>query len=304
MRWRGGRESDNVEDRRGTPGGPVMIGGGLGMLVIILIAVFLGIDPQALLNPQGGPMPGGPAAGPNPGQMPGADVEPNGRRNPGPNGQGGPQDELSKFVRVVLASTEDVWREQFRRMGETYRDPRLILFTDQVSSACGYASAAVGPFYCPADQKVYLDLGFFRQLQTRFRAPGDFAQAYVIAHEIGHHVQNQLGISEKVSRMQGRISQADYNQLSVRLELQADFLAGVWAHHAQDRFQILEEGDIEEALGAASAIGDDKLQKESQGYVVPDAFTHGTSAQRVRWFTRGFRSGRFSDGNTFETDEL
>ena len=201
MRWRGGRESDNVEDRRGTPRGPVMISGGLGMLAIILIAVFLGIDPQALLNPQGGPLPGGPAAGPNQGQLPGADAP------------GGPQDELSKFVRVVLASTEDVWSEQFRRMGETYRDPRLVLFTDQVSSACGYASAAVGPFYCPADQKVYLDLGFFRQLQTRFRAPGDFAQAYVIAHEIGHHVQNQLGISEKVNRLRGRVSQADYNEL-------------------------------------------------------------------------------------------
>jgi predicted metalloprotease len=287
MRWRGGRESENVEDRRGMrAGGPVMIGGGLGTLAIILIALFLGVDPRPLLGPQG-MQPGGPAAGPD-----GGPVEP-------------ANDEMSKFVRVVLASTEDVWREQFREMGRQYRDPTLVLFNDEVDAAgCGFASAAVGPFYCPADEKVYLDLSFFRDLQNRFRAPGEFARAYVIAHEIGHHVQNQLGISERVSRMRGRVSQAEYNQLSVRLELQADFLAGVWAHHAEERYRILEPGDIEAALTAAQAIGDDKLQKESQGYVVPDAFTHGTSAQRVRWFTRGLKSGRVSDGNTFETDDL
>jgi predicted metalloprotease len=291
MRWRGGRESENVEDRRGRPAGrPVMIGGGLGMLALIVLALLLGIDPQALFGPGGLPQPGGPAAGagapageaPRPAQ----------------------DDELSKFVRVVLASTEDVWQEQFQEMGRRYRDPTLVLFSDEVSSACGFASAAVGPFYCPADEKVYLDLGFFRELQNRFRAPGDFAQAYVIAHEIGHHVQNQLGISERVSSMRGRVPQAEYNQLSVRLELQADFLAGVWAHHAEERFRILEAGDIEEALRAASAIGDDRLQRQSQGYVVPDAFTHGTSAQRVRWFTRGLKSGRVADGNTFDTDDL
>jgi predicted metalloprotease len=285
MRWRGMRESENVEDRRGMRGRPIAIGGGgLGILVIIVIALLLGIDPMALVGPQGG---GAPQPGPV--QAP----------------RGGPEeDDLVKFVRTVLASTEDVWREQFADMGREYRDPRLVLFSDEVSSACGFASAAVGPFYCPADQKVYLDLGFFRQLEARFAAPGDFAQAYVIAHEIGHHVQNQLGISDRVSRMRGQVPQVEYNQLSVRLELQADFLAGVWAHHAQREFRILEEGDIEEALGAASAIGDDQLQRQSQGYVVPDAFTHGTSRQRVRWFTRGFKSGRLSDGNTFETDEL
>jgi predicted metalloprotease len=284
MRWRGMRESENVEDRRGMPGRPVAVGGGLGVLAIIVIALLLGVDPMALLGPQGG----GPA-----------------QQGPVQAPRGGPEeDDLVKFVRTVLASTEDVWREQFAETGREYRDPRLVLFSDEVSSACGFASAAVGPFYCPADQKVYLDLGFFRQLAARFAAPGDFAQAYVIAHEIGHHVQNQLGISDRVSRMRGQVSQVEYNQLSVRLELQADFLAGVWAHHAQREFRILEEGDIEEALEAASAIGDDRLQRQSQGYVVPDAFTHGTSQQRVRWFTRGFKSGRLSDGNTFETDEL
>jgi predicted metalloprotease len=284
MRWRGMRESENVEDRRGMRGRPIAITGGAGMLVIIILALLLGIDPRALMGPQGGgPLQPGPVEAP----------------------RGGPEeDDLVKFVRTVLASTEDVWREQFAQMGRAYRDPRLVLFNDEVGSACGYASAAVGPFYCPADQQVYLDLGFFRQLESQFAAPGDFAQAYVIAHEIGHHVQNQLGISDRVSRMRPQVSQAEYNQLSVRLELQADFLAGVWAHHAQREFSILEEGDIAEALEAASAIGDDRLQRESQGYVVPDAFTHGTSRQRVRWFTLGFKSGRLNDGNTFETDDL
>ncbi len=287
MRWRGGRQSDNVEDRRGTrAGGPVVITGGLGTLAIILLMLFLGVDPQALFGP-GGIQPGGAGGGPAVQQ-----------RDPNE-----PEDETTQFVRVVLASTEDVWAEQFTEMGRRYRDPTLVLFSGQVNSACGLASAAVGPFYCPADQKVYLDLSFFRELQNRFRAPGDFAQAYVIAHEIGHHVQNQLGISEQVARQRGRISQAAYNKLSVRLELQADFLAGVWAHHAQKEFRILEEGDIEEALRAASAIGDDRLQRQSQGYVVPDAFTHGTSQQRVRWFTRGFKSGRLEDGDTFEVDD-
>jgi predicted metalloprotease len=296
MRWRGGRESDNVEDRRGMrAGGPVMVGGGLGMLALILIALFLGIDPRPLLDPQG-MQPGGPAAAPDGGPADGPADGPVEKAN----------DEMSKFVRVVLASTEDVWREQFRRqLDREYQDPKLVLFTDQVNAeGCGFASAAVGPFYCPADEKVYLDLGFFRELQNRFRAPGEFARAYVIAHEIGHHVQNQLGISDRVNRMRGRVSEAEYNQLSVRLELQADFLAGVWAHHAHERYRILEPGDIEAALTAAQAIGDDKLQKESQGYVVPDAFTHGTSAQRVRWFTRGLKSGRISDGDTFATDDL
>jgi predicted metalloprotease len=285
MRWRGGRESENVEDRRGMRGGgPVMISGGLGTLVIVLVLLFLGVDPQALLGP------GGLEQAPQPGPQP----------------QAGVPDEMSQFVSVVLASTEDVWNKQFAAAGRRYREPKLVLFTGQVESACGYANAAVGPFYCPADQKVYLDLSFFRELAQRFRAPGDFAQAYVIAHEVGHHVQNLLGISEHVARQRGRIPQADYNRLSVRLELQADFLAGVWAHHAQREFMIIEEGDIEEALRAASAIGDDRLQRQTQGYVVPDAFTHGTSQQRVRWFTRGFKSGRLEDGDTFAVpdDEL
>lgn len=284
MRWRGGRESDNVEDRRGMPSGGMIVGGGLGTLVIILIAVFLGIDPRPLLNQQG--------------MQPAPEAQ---QQQPGPAGA---EDELGKFVRVVLADTEDVWREQFRQMGKTYQEPRLVLFSNQVESACGFASAAVGPFYCPGDGKVYLDLSFFDQLQRQFHAPGEFAQAYVIAHEIGHHVQNLLGISERVSAMRGRVSAAQYNQLSVRLELQADFLAGLWAHHAQRSRQILESGDVEAALRAASAIGDDRLQRESQGRVVPDSFTHGTSEQRVRWFRRGLETGRFSDGDTFNTDDL
>jgi len=261
-----------------------MITGGLGTLVLIVIALWLGVDPQLLFNAQPGGQPPGAAAG--------------------PDGNAGPEDELKQFVSVVLASTEDVWQAQFREMGRDYRKPTMVLFTDQVASACGFTSSAVGPFYCPPDERVYLDLGFFREMQIRFRAPGDFAQAYVIAHEVGHHVQNLLGISERVSRMRGRVSEADYNKLSVRLELQADFLAGAWAHHAQELQNILEPGDVEEALRAASAIGDDRLQRESRGYVVPDSFTHGTSAQRVRWFRRGLESGRIADGDTFATDDL
>jgi len=289
MRLEGERESGNVEDRRGMPGGPMVMTGGLGTLVIIVIALYLGIDPRPLLDPQqGNPIPGqAPAAGQG--------------RGPAPEGA---DDELKKFVSIVLAETEDVWRDQFRRMGKTYRDPRLILFSGQVESACGFASAAVGPFYCPGDGRVYLDLSFFDQLRSEFHAPGEFAQAYVIAHEVGHHVQNLLGISEQVSARRGRVSEREYNQLSVRLELQADFLAGMWAHHAQATRHILEPGDIEQGLRAATAIGDDRLQKQARGYVVPDSFTHGTSAQRVRWFRRGFESGKFTDGDTFATDDL
>jgi predicted metalloprotease len=287
MRWRGGRESENVEDRRGMrgPGGPMVVTGGLGTLAIVILALVLGIDPQSLFGPGGLPQPGQPGPGPSAEE---SDV---------------PDDDTTKFVKTVLASTEDVWRDQFAEAGRRYRDPTLVLFSGSVESACGLANSAVGPFYCPADQKVYLDLSFFRELQERFKAPGEFAQAYVIAHEIGHHVQNQLGISEQVSRQRGRISQTDYNKLSVRLELQADFLAGVWAHHAQQKFNILEKGDIESGLRAATAIGDDRLQKQAQGYVVPDAFTHGTSEQRVRWFKKGIESGRMEDGDTFAVPE-
>jgi predicted metalloprotease len=208
-------------------------------------------------------------------------------------------DELRDFVSVVLADTEDVWNDLFRRRNANYREPTLVLFSGAVQSACGFAQAAVGPFYCPADQKVYLDLSFFRDLRDRFGAPGDFAQAYVIAHEVAHHVQNLLGISDKVRAAQQRTGQREANQLSVRLELQADCLAGVWANQAQRSRQILEEGDVEEALGAASAIGDDRLQRQSRGYVAPDSFTHGSSAQRVEWFRRGLDSGRVDQCDTF-----
>ena len=290
MRWRGGRESDNVEDRRGMPGGPVMVTGGIGTLLLIVLALYLGVDPQALLQgqPGGGPQLPGPAAGPD-----GAGAE-----------EGGPEDELKQFVRVVLADTEDVWQKQFRELGRTYRDPTLVLFNGQVQSACGFADAAVGPFYCPARSEGLFGPDVLSGACPRFRAPGEFAQAYVIAHEIGHHVQNQLGISDKVSNLRGRVSQSEYNQMSVRLELQADFLAGMWAHHAHETRRILEAGDVEAALTAASAIGDDRLQRQTQGRVVPDSFTHGTSAQRVRWFRKGLQSGKLDDGDTFNADEL
>lgn len=283
MRWRGGRESENVEDVRGMSGRGVAVTGGLGTLLILIVGLMLGVNPADLLQLVGDP-------------------------NAAPQAQqGGPppeDDEQAQFVRVVLADTEDVWTEQFRQMGRRYELPKLTLFSDSVSSACGMASAAVGPFYCPADHKVYLDLAFFRELDERFGAPGEFARAYVIAHEVGHHVQNLLGISERVQRARGRVSQEEYNQLSVRLELQADFLAGVWAHHAQKMRNILERGDIESALNAAAAIGDDRLQRETRGYVTPDSFTHGTSAQRVRWFKRGFETGDIDQGDTFAAEEL
>lgn len=285
MRWQGGRQSGNLEDRRGRGPRTAVAGGGVGLLIFIVIALLLGADPMALLQQVN--------QGPPAAQQ---QAEP-GAANPA-------DDELKQFVAVVLADTEDVWNEQFRKRGLRYREPTLVLFTGQVQSACGFASAAVGPFYCPADEKVYLDMSFFNELNRKLGAPGDFAQAYVIAHEIGHHVQNLLGITDKVHAMQGRISQKEYNQLSVRLELQADFLAGVWAHHAQRTRQILEAGDIEEGLRAARAIGDDRLQKQAQGYVVPDAFTHGSSAQRVRWFRKGLETGDLDQGDTFSADEL
>jgi len=283
MRWQGRRESGNVEDRRRGPGAPVMIGGGLGTIVLLVVIVLLGGDPQALLEQL--PQQGGAV------QQQGAPLDP-------------ADDELKQFVSVVLADTEDVWNEQFRRMGRQYQEPTLVLFRGRVQSACGTASSAVGPFYCPLDQKVYLDLGFYDELSNRFGAPGDFAQAYVLAHEVGHHVQNLLGTSEKVQRMRGRVSEAEYNDLSVRLELQADFLAGVWAHHAQRTKDLLERGDIEEGLRAANAIGDDTLQKETQGYAVPDSFTHGTSEQRVRWFRKGLETGDINQGDTFNARQL
>ncbi len=290
-----GRESDNVEDRRGQSGrgmpGGIRIGrGGLGVGTIVLALVasyFLGIDPRVVMGVLGG-MEGG---APTQVQAP---AEPAGK----------PSDELGRFVAVVLADTEDTWRAIFRQGGGAYREPKLVLFSGVYPTACGMGQSAAGPFYCPLDEKVYIDLSFFRQLQERFRAPGDFAQAYVIAHEVGHHVQKLLGIMEQTARLRQRMSEQEYNQVSVRVELQADCFAGVWAHHAQRERKILEPGDLDEALRAASAIGDDVLQKRSQGYVVPDSFTHGSAAQRVRWFRVGFDSGSMQACNTFEAREL
>lgn len=286
MRWRGERESDNVEDRRGFSGGGgrIALGGGLGTLVIIIIAVLLGADPRQFLQ-----------------QVP---SEPQAPPTQGPRQSANPQeDDLRKFVGVVLAKTEDVWQGIFRENGRQYRNPKLVLFTDQVQSACGRSSAASGPFYCPGDEKVYIDLSFYEELRRRFHSPGDFAQAYVIAHEVGHHVQKLLGISDRVSAMEQRASEAEANKLSVRLELQADFFAGVWARHVQNQ-NMLEAGDIEEALNAASAIGDDAIQRSSTGYVVPDSFTHGTSEQRIRWFRKGFETGDIRQGDTFSATNL
>ncbi len=281
MRLGGERESSNVEDRRGggIGRGGLAVGGGIGTLAIALLALLFGVDPRQLLN-------GGQDGGPAP---------------PGQTQQAPPrEDEMSQFVRRVLGSTETVWGEVFSRNGSSYREPRLVLFTQQVQSACGRADAAVGPFYCPGDEKVYIDLSFYDELRSRFRAPGDFAQAYVIAHEVGHHVQNLLGTSDKVTAMQQRASEAQSNRLSVMLELQADCYAGVWGYYAKQR-GVIEPGDLEEALGAASAIGDDRLQRESQGYVVPDSFTHGSSEQRMRWFKQGFDSGDMRRCDTFNS---
>lgn len=288
MRWQDREQSSNVEDRRRVTPGRVATGGGLGIVIVLGIMMLMGADPQTLLNVvlQSSP-PSAPASFPDAGSIP-----------------PGEQDELARFVGVVLADTEKVWHEQFRRMGRTYREPQLVLFSGRVRSAYGLASAATGPFYCPADQKVYVDLDFYRELKERFKAPGDFAQAYVLAHEVGHHVQKLLGITDKVDAMRGRLSEVEFNQLSVRLELQADFLAGMWAHHAQQQWNILEPGDIEEALNAASAIGDDRIQRQTQGHVVPDSFTHGTSAQRIRWFRRGLETGDFAQGDTFSARDL
>jgi uncharacterized protein len=285
MRWQESRRSDNVEDRRGIPTG-VAVGGGIGTLIIVLIAMFLGADPRQVANliqnnQQAAPNQAGPP-------VPGDSAE----------------EERADFVRVVLGDTEDVWEDLFQNMNKSYARPTLVLFRDSVKSGCGIAGSAVGPFYCPADQKVYLDLAFFQELTEKFKAPGDFAEAYVVAHEIGHHVQNLLGTSDKVHAAQMRAGKEGANELSVRLELQADFYAGVWAHHAQKMKRILEVGDIESGLRAATAIGDDRLQMEAQGYVVPDSFTHGTSKQRVRWFTKGLKTGDINQGDTFSTDDL
>lgn len=283
MLWKGRRESSNVDDRRGLSGGKMIVGGGLGGIVLLVLTLLLGGDPSQIVEQL-------PSGAPNPGTQTSRPTNPQ-------------EEELRKFVGVVLAETEDVWNDIFRQNRSQYREPTLVLFSDQVQSACGRAGAAVGPFYCPADEKVYIDLSFFRELHTRFGAPGDFAQAYVIAHEVGHHIQQLLGTSDRVNAMRARMSEAQGNQLSVRLELQADFLAGVWAHHAQKR-GLLEAGDVEEALNAASAIGDDRLQRQTQGYVVPDSFTHGSSEQRIRWFRKGLETGDIRQGDTFNAGAL
>lgn len=280
MRWQLGRKSDNVEDRRGRGGsGQMIVGGGIGTVILAVIVTLLGGDHRMVFQ----------------------------ESVPAQNSQvsRSPQEEkLVDFVSVVLADTEDTWNGLFRQMGGTYQEPKLVLFSGEVDSACGYAQAAMGPFYCPADRRVYIDLSFYEDLQYRHGAPGDFAQAYVIAHEIGHHVQNLLGISSQVHQRRRQVSKTEGNQLSVMLELQADCFAGVWANHADRQRQILEQGDIEEALNAASSIGDDRLQRQAQGYVVPDSFTHGSSQQRVRWFSQGLKTGDIEQCNTFEAKSL
>jgi predicted metalloprotease len=291
MRWRDERRSENIEDRRSITPQQAAIGGGLGTIIVVLIALFLGADPRQLLQQVNAPPAGGRAGAGAPGPQAKRPINP-------------AEEERADFVKVVLAETEDVWDKVFADMGRKYEKPTLVLFAGRVDSACGLASAAVGPFYCPGDSKVYLDLSFFDELHRRFKAPGDFAQAYVVAHEVGHHVQNLLGTSQKVDALRRRMREAEANALSVRMELQADFYAGVWAHHAQKMKNILEQGDLESGLRAASAIGDDKIQMQAQGYVVPDGFTHGSSEQRVRWFRKGIQTGDMSQGDTFNADPL
>jgi predicted metalloprotease len=291
MRWEEGRRSDNVEDRRGMRvRGPVAIGGG-GLLVIVLLMALCGRDPTGLLQVLSQMQGTDTVSVDNPGALPGS-----------PGMPGGAQDTQADFVRVVLASTEDTWSRLFETSQSSYRSPTLVLFTDMVESACGFSSAAVGPFYCPGDEKLYIDLGFYDELRDRFGAPGDFAQAYVIAHEIGHHVQKILGISDQVSTLQER-SPRQANALSVKLELQADCFAGIWAHHAAAHGRLLEAGDIEEGLRAAAAIGDDRMQRMAGRYVSPESFTHGSSEQRVSWLRRGLQTGSVDACDTFSRQE-
>jgi uncharacterized protein len=286
MRWSTGRRSDNVEDQRGAglSGGKIR-GGGIGILILALVGMYFGIDPSLILNGNWG--------GGGPTQQSISRTSQDTRPSPA-------EDKLADFVSVVLADTEDTWEKLFQEAGGKYEKPKLVLFTGEVQSACGFAQSATGPFYCPADRKVYIDLGFYDELKKNLKAPGDFAQAYVIAHEIGHHVQNLVGISKKVQGKKASVSQVEYNKLSVKLELQADCFAGVWANHANRMRNILEPGDVEEALNAASMIGDDTLQKKARGFVVPDSFTHGSSKQRVDWFRQGLKGGDMRQCNTFK----
>ena len=282
MRWQMGRRSDNIEDQRGMPvGRGAVVGGGIGTVVLVLLALWFGVDPSVVLQ------------GADPGDSRSAPSAPQQRAPAG-------DEPLRDFVSVILADTEDTWTELFRQMGRQYQAPHLVLFSGAIKSACGFAEAAVGPFYCPGDRKVYIDLSFYRDLRDKIGAPGDFAQAYVIAHEVGHHVQTLLGISERTQAARQRASETEANAISVRQELQADCFAGIWAHHARTSQNIqLEPGDIEEGMGAAAAVGDDRLQRQAQGTVVPESFTHGSSAQRVEWFRRGFDSGDVGACETF-----
>ena len=286
MLWKNGRRSDNIEDQRGSgprPGGR-MIGGGIGTIVLALVALYFGVDPSVVLNQVA--------------------QQQTVQQQRAPQVSSAQDEQEKQFLSVVLADTEDTWGALFQQAGRQYVDPKLVLFSGAVQSACGYAQAATGPFYCPSDQKLYLDTQFFQELQQRLGAKGDFAQAYVIAHEVGHHVQNLLGVEAKVREGMQRSSPQRANALLVRLELQADCYAGVWAYHAQHERQMLEPGDVEEAINAAQAVGDDRLQQQAQGYVVPDSFTHGTSAQRARWFETGFASGRPQVCDTFNATQL
>jgi predicted metalloprotease len=280
MRWKGRKESSNVEDRRGmSPKG--IVGGGIGTIAIVIVVLLLGGDPTSILQ----------------------NVQTDDQSTSSNYTESAEDKELAQFVSVVLAETENVWHGIFKKEGSTYREPKLILFNGRVESACGIAGAATGPFYCPGDEKLYIDLSFFEELQSRFNAPGDFAMAYVISHEVGHHIQNLTGVMDKMNELRSQLSEEDYNKYSVRLELQADFYAGIWAHYTEQQ-DLLESGDLEEALNAASAVGDDRIQKQSQGYVVPESFTHGTSEQRKKWFYRGFTSGDIRQGDTFSARDL
>jgi len=283
MKWKGRAGSKNVEDRRGSGGfgigGKGILGGGLG-IVFIIVFMLLGGDPGQILSQSQIINQGGDTS----------------------YEQTAEEEELAEFASVVLADTEAVWQDIFYEYGEVYQEPILVLYSGYVQSACGTAGSSTGPFYCPGDNKVYIDLSFFQEMETRFDAPGDFAMAYVIAHEVGHHVQNQLGIMDEYQRLRSQMSQTEFNKLTVRLELQADYLAGVWAHYVDD-MNYMEDGDIQEAMNAASAVGDDRIQKQTQGYVVPDSFTHGTSEQRMRWFMKGYNEGDLDQWDTFSLQE-
>lgn len=302
MRWLGDRESENVEDRRGAGGGARMaVGGGLGAIVVVVAAFFLGVDPSILLDALSGDQ-SQQQTQTQPQTRPGGPVPSSGSGSSRPP-DAGHSDTMRQFVSVVLADTEDVWRQVFKGMDKTYADPKLVLYSNTVPSPCGLASAASGPFYCPNDQKVYLDLSFFEAMKTRLHSPGEFAEAYVIAHEIGHHVQNQLGILQRATAERARSDERQSNAISVRIELQADCLAGAWAYQADRTKHIIQQGDVEAALNAASAVGDDHLQRQARGTVMPDAFTHGSSAQRVRWFKRGLEGGNLKDCDTFASEK-